>query len=141
MVQRSGFMAELSWQQTMSRPSSIVTLAACALLMSWTPAFAQWLDQPTPGIPRTKDGKADLTAAVPRTADGKPDLSGLWQIDGLGFATNITDTPMRPAADRLFRQRLATYANDDPAIGCLPEGPRTSLVLTIVEGDFTTPKK
>ena len=41
-------------------------------------ASAQWLDYPTPGIPRTADGKADLKAPVPRTQDGKPDLSGMW---------------------------------------------------------------
>jgi hypothetical protein len=41
-------------------------------------AHAQWLNFPTPGTPRTPDGKPDLTALVPRTADGKPDLSGVW---------------------------------------------------------------
>src|SRR3989442_6383284 len=40
---------------------------------------AQWLDFPTPGIPRTADGKPNLTAPAPRTPDGKPDLSGIWQ--------------------------------------------------------------
>jgi hypothetical protein len=43
-----------------------------------TGAFAQWLDFPTPGIPRTPDGKPDLSALAPRTADGKPDLTGVW---------------------------------------------------------------
>jgi hypothetical protein len=43
-----------------------------------TGAYAQWLDFPTPGIPRTPDGKPNLSAPVPRTADGKPDLSGVW---------------------------------------------------------------
>jgi hypothetical protein len=41
-------------------------------------AQAQWLNFPTPGTPRTRDGKPDLTARTPRTADGKPDLSGVW---------------------------------------------------------------
>src|ERR1035441_3818150 len=41
-------------------------------------AHAQWLNYPTPGIPRTPDGKPNLTAPAPRTADGKPDLSGVW---------------------------------------------------------------
>jgi hypothetical protein len=40
-----------------------------------TPAAAQWIKQQTLGIPRTVDGKPDLSAAVPRMADGKPDLS------------------------------------------------------------------
>ncbi len=43
-----------------------------------TPLAAQWLHHPTPGIPRTADGKPNLAAAPPRTADGKPDLTGLW---------------------------------------------------------------
>ena len=42
---------------------------------------AQWLNHPWPGIPRTNDGKADLSAAAPRTADGKPDFSGVWGLD------------------------------------------------------------
>jgi hypothetical protein len=43
-----------------------------------TGAHAQWLDFPTPGIPRTPDGKPNLSAPAPRTADGKSDLSGVW---------------------------------------------------------------
>ena len=42
-------------------------------------AFAQWLNFPTPGIPRTRDGKPNLTAPAPRALDGKPDLSGVWR--------------------------------------------------------------
>jgi len=41
-------------------------------------AHAQWLNFPTPGTPRTPDGKPNLAAPAPRTADGKPDLSGVW---------------------------------------------------------------
>ena len=41
--------------------------------------FAQWPDYPTPGVPKTADGKPNLSGPVPRTADGKPDLSGVWQ--------------------------------------------------------------
>src|SRR5262245_29202881 len=39
---------------------------------------AQWLNYPTPGVPRTPDGQPSLSAPAPRTADGKPDLSGMW---------------------------------------------------------------
>src|ERR1700722_12052162 len=42
---------------------------------------AQWLNYPTPGTPRTPDGKPNLTAPVPRAANGKPDLSGVWQVE------------------------------------------------------------
>jgi hypothetical protein len=41
-------------------------------------AHAQWLNYPTPGTPRTSDGKPNLTAPAPRAANGKPDLSGVW---------------------------------------------------------------
>ena len=43
-------------------------------------ANAQWLNHPTPGTPRTKDGKPNLSAKTPRLA-GKPDLSGVWQVE------------------------------------------------------------
>ncbi len=43
-----------------------------------TSAYAQWLNFPTPGTPRTADGKPNLTAPAPRALDGKPDLSGVW---------------------------------------------------------------
>ena len=52
-----------------------------AATLFWTaaPAAAQWLNYPTAGIPRTADGKANLSAPAPRSDDGKPDLSGLWR--------------------------------------------------------------
>src|SRR6266852_5458849 len=43
-----------------------------------TGAHAQWLNFPTPGTPRTRDGKPNLAAPVPRSPDGKPDLTGVW---------------------------------------------------------------
>ena len=42
------------------------------------PLSAQWLNTPTPGVPRTADGKPDLSAPAPKAADGHPDLSGVW---------------------------------------------------------------
>jgi len=41
-------------------------------------ASAQWLNYRDPGVPRTRDGKVDLTAQPPKDPSGKPDLSGVW---------------------------------------------------------------
>jgi len=41
---------------------------------------AQWLNHRDPKIPRTADGKPNLTAPAPRL-NGKPDLSGVWQAE------------------------------------------------------------
>ncbi|HXP88135.1 MAG TPA: hypothetical protein VN841_25620 [Bryobacteraceae bacterium] len=50
-----------------------------------TGARAQWLHYPTPGIPRTRDGKPNLSAPAPRASNGKPDLSGIWQVEPTPF--------------------------------------------------------
>ena len=52
---------------------------ALALGMSHA-VSAQWLNYPTPGTPRTRDGKPDLAAKAPR-ANGKPDLSGTCNLN------------------------------------------------------------
>jgi len=60
----------------MSHQRGLVLFALLSVAM-----HAQWLHSPTPGVPRTADGKPNLSAAAPRTADGKPDLSGIWEDD------------------------------------------------------------
>ena len=53
--------------------------AALCLLCLWSsPIAAQWINYPTPGVPKGRDGRPDLTAPAPRIG-GKPDLSGVWQ--------------------------------------------------------------
>ena len=52
-------------------------LLVCLVAFSVS-AHAQWLNFPTPGVPRTPDGKPNLSAPTPRTAEGTPDLSGVW---------------------------------------------------------------
>jgi hypothetical protein len=58
------------------------------------PSYAQWL-HPEPRTPRTRDGKAVLTAPAPRL-NGKPDLFGVWQatrptLDALRSYTGGSD--------------------------------------------------
>ena len=108
--------------------SLVPTLSIALLAMAASASVeAQWLNHPTPGTPRTADGKPDLTAPIPRTADGKPDLSGVWNINGLGYSTNITSVAMLPWAQKVYEERGATYGHDDPAANCLLEGPRAGL--------------
>src|SRR5215469_10442460 len=86
-----------------------------------TPVAAQWLNYPTPGIPRTADGKPNLTAPAPRTSDGKPDFTGLWT--GFGGATDLKLDDAQPWARALVQQRTDNFNKDKPYYLCLPEGP------------------
>jgi hypothetical protein len=130
---------------------SLASLAACAL--------GQWLNYPDPRIPRTKDGKPNLSAPAPRL-NGRPDLSGLWEAEptprseldrGLprGFfdlqidvpnvskyAVNLLwdfkpeEDPSRPETLALLRQRGESSGRDLPSSRCLPNSmPLTPLML------------
>src|SRR5688500_5783672 len=91
---------------TLARTLSGVTLLL--VLLAQAVASAQYLTHRDPKIPRTADGRPDLSAPVPRKADGKPDLSGLWNaVDGK-FLTNIAQragftAPFQPWAAELFK--------------------------------------
>jgi len=104
-----------------------------AVLMMTASPSAQWLGHPTPGIPRTPDGKPNLDAPAPRTADGKPDISGLWLTRGI-YIGNIAkdlkeEPPMQPWAAALYKQRRDNLSKDDPTGRCVPGGvPRSTAV-------------
>jgi hypothetical protein len=94
------------------------------------PATAQWLDYPTPGIPRTADGKPNLAAPAPRTADGKPDLSGLWRVpQATSGETNkaLQSLKAQPWAEELSKKRKEDLGREDMRMLCLPFGPRAAL--------------
>jgi hypothetical protein len=94
------------------------------------PAEAQWLNYKTPGIPRTADGKPDLSAPAPRTANGKPDLSGLWRTDGAKLAETsraMESLKPQPWAVALSEKRKENLTSDSPGVLCLPAGPLVSV--------------
>jgi len=68
---------------------------------------------------------------VPRTADGKPDLSGAWAPNAIRqnvdmLATGV-DVPFQPWAVKLYNERKASNSKDDPEARCMPPGvPRMS---------------
>ena len=113
-----------------------------AVMVLWTmvgPASAQWLNYPTPGIPRLPDGKPNLTAPAPRMADGKPDLSGIWMLEARCPAEGCSDypggpefrdfgarlaggLPYQPWAADLVKKRTADLGRDDPVAFCRPGG-------------------
>jgi hypothetical protein len=45
--------------------------AGATLLLTAPWIGAQWMHYPTPGVPRTQEGKPDLSAPARRRADGK----------------------------------------------------------------------
>jgi hypothetical protein len=102
----------------------VVAVLTCALSC---PATAQWLNYPTPGIPRTPDGKPNLKAPAPRAADGKPDLSGVWNKISPKYSRNIAADlkpgDVQPWAEALVEQRRENLGKDYMNVLCLPLGP------------------
>ena len=110
-------------------------LVAAILAIAALPAAAQWLNVPSKGIPRTKDGKVDLSAPAPRKPDGKPDLSGIWHgipsAEGrskylLDLAADYKpgELPIQPWAEALTKERRTgvLHAREWPDANCLPPG-------------------
>jgi hypothetical protein len=120
------------------RPALIAAGSAALLCASFLPASAQWIHYPTAGIPRTADGKPNLTAPAPKAPDGKPDLSGLWMPTRAGakippdqgsyaslqyfMAPGSTIPPMLPEAEALYRKRLENFGAGRPSEHCMPHG-------------------
>ena len=108
----------------MIKVSGLAGVVFTALVL---PAAAQWLNYPTPGIPRTADGKPNLSAPAPQTSDGKPDLSGLWRVKQA--TAGETDKAMQsvkaqPWAQELSKKRKEELGRENMSVLCLPFGPR-----------------
>lgn len=113
-----------------------------ALIVLMAPISAQWTTPPSAGLPRTREGRVDLTAKTPKARDRKPDLSGVWlaepnpdgKREGVEneinprFFVNVADgldllgDHLQPSAAALFKERLAGDGKDDPITSCQPSG-------------------
>ena len=125
------------------------TIAVLSIILA-TSSFGQWLQYKTPGIPRTADGKPNLSAPAPRTPEGKPDFSGVWQIvqrrpawpspavpSGLGngglrnYLPDGETVPFQPWAEELYKQRVANNGVGLPSEHCLPHGLPGAMMIPI----------
>ena len=111
-------------------------LTAAAFIFTVLPAGAQWLNYPTAGIPRTADGKPNLSAPAPKLAGGTPDLSGIWIVPGLKYLINIAadlkpgEVPFQKWAFDEYSKRMDNLGKDDPNNFCLPSGIPEKLAVT-----------
>ena len=93
------------------------------------PLEAQWVKVPPAKVPRTAEGKPNLSALAPRLLDGKPDLSGIWEPANNRYVQNIAadlkpeDVPYQPWAKALFDERkTGAHSKEDQPANCLPQG-------------------
>jgi len=108
------------------------TIASFAIVTAsiTLPALGQWFELTTPGLPRTADGKPDLTAPVPLLPDGSSNLSGIWhRATGRYYdnvAADLKPGDVQPWAETMYQQRRPDFGKDSMEVRCLPLGPVTT---------------
>ena len=127
-----------------------ISALACVAVLLGSELPAQWVKYPTPGTPRTQDGRPNLNAPAPRSSGDKPDLSGMWHAANNLPCDDVnricTDLPVSPqffnfgrevkgglpfqpwAAD-LYKHRRDNLGTEDPTGWCVVGGvPRSTAV-------------
>jgi hypothetical protein len=104
-----------------------VIVPALVCVVGGVSVAAQWLNHPTPSIPRTADGKPNLSAPAPRTSDGKPELSGLWNRISPKYSRNVA-ADLKPGDVLPWAQTLVDERRENLGKGymntiCVPFGP------------------
>ena len=106
--------------------TSRTVLLFVILLSMFVSLSAQWVHYPAPGIPRTPDGKPNLSAPAPKTPDGKPDLSGIWAATNGKYFQDLgadgVEIPMLPWAKTLYEERKGNLQKGHPSERCLGHG-------------------
>src|SRR5947199_569012 len=104
-----------------------ISLQLAVIVLMTGSAWAQWTKVPPQAIPRTADGKPNLSAPAPRLPDGKPDLSGVWNPP-VGYLRDLSRDAKEPVqflpeAKTLYDLR-ASGAKwlEEPDANCLPQG-------------------
>src|ERR1043165_7553910 len=111
-----------------------LVLAVAASLIAIN-AQAQWLNYPTPGIPRLPDGKPNPSAPAPSLPDAKPDLDAIGLRDR-GWLDTRKAHPHSDALHVIERFRRLDFGHlelvitiDDPKAYLKPWTARTVLPL------------
>jgi hypothetical protein len=159
---------EVGCERTRRRTWAVDVLVPVVVVLTCAPgvALGQWLRYPTTDVPRTADGKPNLSAPAPRLASGKPDFSGIWLTatkvpctpgkEG-GFFDCGLELPISPMAfdlgagvrgglpyqawaAALVKQRVADSSKDDPHVRCLPDNPPRPFGLPHLTKAVHTPR-